>query len=47
VSISRLGNNYAVQPGVSWLNDANAKYPADNRYMIRFVKDTPEYKGGR
>ena len=47
VSISRLGNNYAVQPGINWLNDANARYPADNRYMIRFVKDTPEYKGGR
>lgn len=50
VSISRSSNNMGVMPGVYWLNDdgkQGSKYPADGRYMIRFVKNTPEYNGGR
>jgi hypothetical protein len=45
VSFTREGNNLGSQPGVYWLNDGNNKYPADNRYMIRFVKESNEGQG--
>ena len=47
ISFTREGNNLGSQPGVYWLNDGNNKYPADNRYMIRFIKNSGDYRGER
>ncbi len=40
---NRSSNNYQPMPGVFWLNDANGKYPSDNRYHIKFVKNNQDY----
>lgn len=47
ISFTRPGNNLGSQPGVYWLNDGQNRYPADNRYMIRFIKNQPDYRGER
>ncbi len=38
----RSSNNYFPMTNINWLNDPNARYPADNRYFILYSKDSNE-----
>jgi hypothetical protein len=40
---NRSSNNYLPMPNVYWLNDGSNRYPADNRYIIKFTKGVPDY----
>jgi len=44
IGYNRSTNNYLPMPGIFWLNDSHAKYPADNRYHIKFSKDQPDQR---
>jgi hypothetical protein len=47
IGYNREGNSYQTMPGIFWLNDSNSKYPSDNRYHIKFIKDSQNFYGER